>query len=84
MTCHDSLEHKIVRNLVSTCLDHYYLFSRACNCKVKSVLSSLLKSWVENEFAVNVTYVDRCNWAVPWNIRDRKCNRCSYHTCDLR
>ena len=80
----DSLKHKVIRDLISTRLDHYNLILRACNCKVKSVVLSLLESRIEYKLTVNITNIDRSHRAVPRNVRDRDSNCCTDHTCNFR
>ena len=83
VTCFDSLEHQVIGDLVSACLDHYDLFSRACNCQVQFILSSLLESGVEHQLTVNIADIDGSHRAVPGNMGDGYSDGSCDHTCDL-
>ena len=84
VTCHDSVKHNIVGNLVRACLDHYHLLLGRSNGQVQVGLASLLKVRHEYDLAVNQAYGDTADRTVPRNIRDRNSDGSADHAEDLR
>ena len=83
VTCEDSFQHLVFGDFISTGFDHNDLLGRTCNCEDQVCLGSLFESGVENYLAVNKTYADTGDRAVPRDIGYGDSDSCSYHTCDL-
>ena len=64
----DTLEHNIVRHLVSACLNHNDLLLCTCNGYEHFALFALLNGRVNNILAVHKTEPYACDRAVPGNV----------------
>ena len=80
----DRVDHGLLRNFLRTGLDHDNFLSCGCNGKSK-VRNFLLSSGrVDNELAVNKTYLGHCTRTVERNIGNACSNRGTEHSCELR
>ena len=84
VTEQNSLEHLILRNLISACFYHHDGFFSTAYCEVDVRYLSLFECRVDNELAVYHSYYYACSRAIPWNVRDSDCCGCTEQCCDLR
>ena len=80
----DRVDHGLLRNFLCASLDHDNFLS--CGRNGKSKIRYLLLSGcrVDNELAVNKTYLGHCTWAVERDIGNACSNRGTEHSCELR
>ena len=80
----DRVDHGMLRNFLCAGLDHDNFLSCGCNGKSK-VRNFLLSSGrVDNELAVNKTYLGHCTRTVERDIGNACSDRGTEHSCELR
>ena len=84
MALHDSLEHKVIGDFVTACLNHCNEVSSRRNGKVELALFALLEGGVDNDFAVNKTNLNAGDGAIPRNVGNGDSGRNTDCCCNLR
>ena len=84
VTGHNGVEHNVIGNLVSACLNHSNEVRGRGYGKLKVVLCLLLCGGVKNNLTINKTYRNTRNGAFPRNVGNRKCDRSTNHSGDFR
>ena len=84
MACHNAVEHILVRNFVSACLDHSDTL--ACGSNGNSHLRNLalLSCGVNNKLALNKAYGNTGDRSVPRNVGDGQSNAGADESGDFR
>ena len=80
----DGLDHLVLRDLVSSGLDHDNFLSCGSYCKLKVRNRFLYKCRVDDELTVDHTNLCSCTWTIERDIGNTGCNRRTKHSRDLR
>ena len=84
MSKHDSVQYILFRNFIGTGFYHHDCFLCTGNYKMHIAGFPLLQTGVYNKLAIHSSDQNRTCGAIPWNIRNRKGDRRSDHSRDLR
>ena len=80
----DSFDHLIIRDQVTSALDHDDLITGRCNSKLHIAFIPILHGRVDDELAISHTNLSHSTRAIERNIRDTGCHSGTDHSYKLR